>query len=183
MNPVQDLPNRIRQFVDIVLQADLHGLAFQHLALCRRRAWFHLHRIDYAHLDSNMQRGLALHDISRPRDSSVEGLMGLAPDRIDWEGHCVFEAKGGAGAADAVSRQGAFYALMLSAAQEHSWSAATHLISAKRDRPITITATLVEEMIVAAESLAVLCREPDVPVVAIIPFCKRCSYRALCDAD
>jgi CRISPR/Cas system-associated exonuclease Cas4 (RecB family) len=109
--------------------------------------------------------------------------MGLSPDRIDWAEHCVFEAKGGAGAADAVSRQGAFYALMLWAAQAHSWSAATHLISAKRDRQIEITSALVDEMVIAAETLAAIREEPQVPVVALIPFCKRCSYRALCGAS
>ena len=75
---------RVRLFAAIVTEADLHGLAFQHLALCRRRAWLHLHRIDYAHLDGRMQRGLALHDANKPRDRSVVGLIGLAPDRIDW---------------------------------------------------------------------------------------------------
>ena len=69
---------RVRHFAAIVTEADLHGLAFQHLALCRRRAWLHLHRIDYSHLDVRMQRGLAMHDASKPRDRSVVGLMGLA---------------------------------------------------------------------------------------------------------
>jgi hypothetical protein len=55
VNPVPDLLDKVRQFARTVVLADLHGLAFQHLALCRRRAWFHLHRIDYAHLDSDMQ--------------------------------------------------------------------------------------------------------------------------------
>jgi len=183
VNSSADLLDRVRHFAAIVSGADLHGLAFQHLALCRRRAWFHLHRIDYAHLDADMQRGLALHDIARPRDHSVEGLMGLSPDRIDWGAHRVFEAKGGAGAAAAVSRQGAFYALMLWAAQSHSWSAATHLLSARRERPIAITPALVDEMIASAEALAALREAPDVPIVALTPFCARCSYRALCGAD
>ena len=83
---------RVRRFAEVVDRAGLHGLAFQHLALCRRRAWLHLHRVDYAHLDARMQRGLALHDASRPRDRSVAGLIGLAPDRIDWQARRVYEA-------------------------------------------------------------------------------------------
>ena len=51
----------------------------------------------------------------------MAGLIGLAPDRVDWVARRVYEAKGGTGAADAVSRQGAFYALMLWAAQGAAW--------------------------------------------------------------
>ena len=176
------LLDAVRRFSAIVERADLAGLAFQHLALCRRRAWLHLHRIDYAHLDQGMHRGLALHDASRPRDRSVAGLIGLAPDRIDWEQRRVFEAKGAAGAADAVSRQGAFYALMLWAAQGRPWDAAAHILTAKRERVIPIGPALVAEMVAAAEALAALRDAPDPPQVAFTPFCTHCSYRHLCGA-
>lgn len=177
-----DLLSRVRHFATVVTEADLHGLAFQHFALCRRRAWLHLHRIDYAHLDARMQLGLALHDASKPRDRSVEGLIGLAPDRIDWERRCVYEAKGGTGAVAAVSRQGAFYALMLWAAQSMPWTAVAHLLTARRERPIPISADLIEAMIDAAETLVQLRDDPRAPEVAFTPFCMSCSYRSLCGA-
>ena len=173
---------RVRHFAAVVDRADLHGLAFQHLALCRRRAWLHLHRVDYAHLDARMQRGLALHDASRPRDRSVAGLIGLAPDRINWAARRVYEAKGGSGAADAVSRQGAFYALMLWAAQGTAWQAAAHIVPAKRERAIPIEPALVEQMVDAAETLTRLRDDPVPPRVAFTPFCAACSYRHLCGA-
>jgi CRISPR-associated exonuclease Cas4 len=173
----------VRRFAAIVTRADLNGLAFQHLALCRRRAWFHLQRIDYAHLDERMQRGLALHDMSRPRDHSVVGLIGLAPDRIDWYERRVYEAKGSAGAADAVSRQGAFYALMLWAAQGEPWQAVTHILPAKRQRPITLSTKMVNEMLDAAEALEALRGNTEPPSVAFTAFCAQCSYRHLCGAD
>lgn len=175
-----DLLTRVRRFAAVVDRADLHGLAFQHLALCRRRAWLHLHRVDYAHLDARMQRGLALHDASRPRDQSVAGLLGLAPDRVDWAARRVHEAKGGAGAADAVSRQGAFYALMLWAAQGVPWQAAAHILPAKRERAIPIDPDLVQQMVEAAETLAQLRDDPTPPRVTFTPFCSACSYRHLC---
>jgi CRISPR-associated exonuclease Cas4 len=177
-----DLLSRVRHFAAVVTEADLHGLAFQHFALCRRRAWLHLHRIDYAHLDARMQRGLALHDASKPRDRSVEGLIGLAPDRIDWERRCVYEAKGGAGAMAAVSRQGAFYALMLWAAQSAPWTAVTHLLTARRERSIPISADLIEAMIDAAEALVKLRDDPHAPEVTFTSFCTSCSYCSLCGA-
>jgi CRISPR-associated exonuclease Cas4 len=169
-----------RRFAAIVTRADLSGLAFQHLALCRRRAWLHLQRIDYAHLDERMQRGLALHEASRPRDHSVAGLIGLAPDRVDWSRRQVYEAKGGAGAADAVSRQGAFYALMLWAAQGKPWQAVAHILPAKRERPIALDPKMVDEMLEAAEVLEALRNTADPPAVAFTTFCMQCSYRHLC---
>jgi len=48
---------RLHHFAAIVETEGMHGLAFQHLALCRRRAWLHLNRIDYAHLDRRMALG------------------------------------------------------------------------------------------------------------------------------
>lgn len=171
---------QVCHFAAVVERADLHGLAFQHLALCHRRAWLHLHRIDYAHLDARMQRGLALHDKSRPRDRSVIGLIGLAPDRVDWAERRVYEAKGSAGAANAVSRQGAFYALMLWAAQGKPWRAAAHILPTRREREIPIGPNLVQEMVAAAETLARLRDETAPPQVAFKPFCAMCSYRHLC---
>lgn len=176
------LLTRVRHFAAVVDRADLHGLAFQHLALCRRRAWLHLHRVDYTHLDERMQRGLALHDASRPRDRSVAGLIGLAPDRIDWSARRVYEAKGGAGAADAVSRQGAFYALLLWAAQGVPWNAVAHILPTKRERAIPIEPALVEQMVDAAETLARLREDPVPPRVEFTAFCVACSYRHLCGA-
>jgi CRISPR-associated exonuclease Cas4 len=183
VNDVAALLGRVLRFAQIVEAEGLHGLAFQHLALCRRRAWLHLHRIDYAHLDARMQRGLALHDASRPRDSSVEGLIGLAPDRIDWKDRCVYEAKGGGGAKDAVARQAVFYALMLWAAQGEPWTAVTDILPAKRQRPVPITATLIDEMVAAATTLGDLRHDPQAPIVAFTPICASCSYRHLCGAD
>jgi CRISPR-associated exonuclease Cas4 len=176
------LLERVRHFAAVVTRADLHGLSFQHLALCRRRAWLHLNRVDYAHLDARMQRGTAMHDLSRPRDRSVVGLIGLAPDRIDWAARRVHEAKGGAGAADAVARQGAFYALLLWAAQGVPWTASANILPARRERAIHVTPLLVEQMVEAAETLSRLREDPVAPVVAFTPFCAACSYRPLCGA-
>lgn len=178
------MQEEVLRFATIVERAELSGLAFQQLPLCRRRAWLHLHRIDYAHLDDAMQRGLALHEVSRPRDRSVAGLIGLAPDCVDWENRRVVEAKGGAGAAVAVGRQAAFYALMLWAAQgartDRPWSATAHILPAKRERPVPLDTGLVTQMVADAEALDGLRREPVPPNVPFTPFCGRCSYRFLC---
>jgi hypothetical protein len=53
------VPEPIRRFAEVVEQEELHGLAFQHLNLCRRRAWFHLNRIDYAHLEQTPKSSIS----------------------------------------------------------------------------------------------------------------------------
>lgn len=174
------LPADLAAFCAIVECENLHALPFQHLALCPRRAWFHLKRIDYAHLDQRMQRGLFIHENMRPRDHSVEGLMGLAPDLVDWENHAVIEAKGGAGAKDAVSRQTAFYALMLWRATGRRWKAATHIVASKRTRDVPITNELLALMLADARRLADLARLPGPPPADEKPICAACSYRFLC---
>lgn len=122
---------RVAAFAKVVEDNELHGLVFQHLALCRRRAWLHIQRIDYAHLEARMALGTVAHEISRPRDSSVAGLMGIAPDRIDWTSAIVVEAKNGAGAADAVGLQTLFYALLLTAATGRAWRAENDILSSR----------------------------------------------------
>ncbi|MGH6816124.1 MAG: CRISPR-associated protein Cas4 [Hyphomicrobiaceae bacterium] len=178
--PVPPVPDAVTAFHAVVERANLHALPFQHLALCGRRAWFHLKRIDYAHLDGRMQRGLVIHETVRPRDSSVEGLMGLAPDRIDWDKRVVYESKGGAGAKDAVSRQTAFYALMLWRATGHPWRAVTHIVAAKRSRDVPMTDTLICEMLEDARRLADLAQRETPPPADEKPICAACSYRFLC---
>jgi CRISPR-associated exonuclease Cas4 len=168
--------------VAIIERAELDGLHFQHVALCRRRAWFHLHRLRYDHLDERMRKGTVMHEHSKARDKSIEGLMGLAPDRIDWATRTVYEAKGSAGAADAVSRQNAFYALLMWAAQRKPWLAVTDLIASRRTRPIAIDQDMVDSMTTDALDLEHLKKAHTPPVVRYKPLCGKCSFQRLCGA-
>ena len=43
----------------------LHGLYFQHVSLCRRRAWLHLMGATHAVHHARVQRGLALHQTEK----------------------------------------------------------------------------------------------------------------------
>jgi CRISPR-associated exonuclease Cas4 len=176
----QPLPNRIRRFADIVEREGLHGLHFQHVALCERRAWLHLNRIDYAHLDERMALGTALHNINRPRDSSVEGLTGLSPDRIDWTNRIVVEAKGRAGAEDAVSRQTLFYAFILWAATGTPWRAQNDILSQRRTRLVAVDEDAIDDMLTLANRLSALKRLPNPPLADKKPICASCSHRFLC---
>lgn len=169
-----------RSFREIVERADLHGLLFQHLDLCERRAWFHLNRINYAHLEERMSLGSVSHELHKTRDRSVEGLIGIAPDRIEWGARLVVEAKGTAGAREAVSRQTRFYALMLSAATGQAWSAANEIIGKKKMLEVSLTAKDAEEMLLMAGQLEDLNLQDAPPVASRKPICASCSYRFLC---
>ena len=81
-----------------------------------------------------------------------------------------------------MSRQGAFYALLLWAAQEVPWRAVAHILPAKRERAIPIEPALVEQMVDAAETLEQLAEEPAPPRAEFTAFCSTCSYRHLCGA-
>ena len=170
---------QVEEFARLCDLYGLHGLAFQHHAVCGRRAWLHLNRIDYAHLEERMALGTLAHMTSKVRDRSVEGLMGLAPDRIDWDKRIVVEAKGKGGAADAVSRQAVYYALMLSARTEMTWRPAVEVISERRTRVVEVGDGLVTEMLSAAHELASLAEAP-CPEGINTPICQTCSYARLC---
>jgi CRISPR-associated exonuclease Cas4 len=42
------------EFAILVERFDLHGLLFQHVELCERRAWFHMNWINYSNLDERI---------------------------------------------------------------------------------------------------------------------------------
>ncbi len=70
----------------------LHGLYFQHVALCRRRAWLHLMGATHAVHHARVQRGLALHQTEK-RPADVPRGLGIAPDAIDFERRVVLEKR------------------------------------------------------------------------------------------
>lgn len=168
------------EFSTLVERFDLHGLLFQHVELCARRAWLHMNRINYAHLEERMRVGSVSHDLHKPRDHSVEGLIGIAPDRIDWAARKVVEAKGSAGAREAVSCQSRFYALMLSAATGKAWSAANEIIGRKKMIDVSMTLGNAEEMVDMAHQLGAIAEMEKPPSAVQMPICASCSYRHLC---
>ncbi len=87
-----------RRFYKRVERLDLHGLHFQHIALCERRAWLYLHNVNFAHWHGRVALGTVRHAQAFKRDHSVVGLFGLAPDMVDWENCVVHENKGTGGA-------------------------------------------------------------------------------------
>lgn len=159
---------------------NLHGLHFQHIELCERRAWMYLHNINFAQWYSRVKTGTAKHSASYQRDRSVRGLFGLAPDRIDWQQHIVYENKGSGGAIEASNQQTAFYAVMLSMATHTSWRAFVHVLSSRKKREVVLDQTRLNRLWQASEQLQHLAQQEDVPTAQKIKLCRQCSLQHFC---
>ncbi len=170
-------------FYERVERLNLHGLHFQHVNLCQRRAWMYLHGINFAQWNERVAIGSAKHLTSYARDRSTGGLFGLAPDRIDWENRVVYESKGTAGAVEAVNDQTAFYALMLSIATGETWSGATHILSTRKRREVSLDEKRLQSLWEASEKLEALARQETVPPAKRISLCATCSFAAFCGYD
>lgn len=169
-----------RKFYDRVERLGLHGLHFQHIALCERRAWLYLHNVNFAHWHSRVALGTVRHAHAFKRDHSVSGLFGLAPDMVDWENCVVHENKGTGGAVVAADSQTAFYALMLSIATGKLWRAKTHVLSTRKVREVVLDDTCLERMYEYVLRLETLSRQSEVPGAKRIPLCQTCSAAIFC---
>lgn len=167
-------------FYERVERLGLHGLDFQHVSLCQRRAWMELHGIYFAQWNSRVARGIALHQTHYLRDHSVQGLMGLYPDRIDWDARIVYEQKGGAGAREAVDDQAAFYALMLSIATKERWEACVRIVPGHGKRRVVLDDKRLERLWQASLVLERLASSSQVPKAKKIPLCASCSLARFC---
>lgn len=162
---------------------NLHGLHFQHVELCERRAWMYLHKVNFAQWYSRVQTGNALHNTSYQRDHSVRGLFGLAPDRVDWDERIVYENKGSGGAVEASSEQTAFYAVILSITTGEIWRAYTHVLTSRRRREVVIDEARLQKLWDATLKLERLAEQDTVPDARKIGLCRSCSLAAFCGFD
>ena len=156
----------------------LHGLYFQHVALCRRRAWLHLMGVTHAVHHARVQRGLALHQTEKRPGEAPKGL-GIAPDAIDFERRVVIERKGSAGARDAVSRQALFYAAFMTGASGELWQAEIQVYGSRKKISCEVTEDVLDLLVRDARDSRDLIMGPP-PVARRIRLCDACSCKALC---
>lgn len=169
---------KARYLRELVEESNLHGLYFQHAALCRRRAWLHLMGATHAVRDPRVRRGLALHKTEK-RSSDVPRGLGIAPDGIDFERRIVIEKKGSAGAREAVSRQALFYAAFMTAATGDLWRAEVQVYGSRKKTIYDLTAGILDQLIYDAQAGRVLMDGPP-PQAKRIPLCLACSCNLLC---
>lgn len=175
--------NRSAAFFERVDRLELHGLHFQHINLCERRAWMYLHRVNFAQWNSRVATGAAHQATHYKRDRSTVGLFGLAPDRLDWKQAIVFENKGTGGAQGAVDRQVGFYAAMLSIATRRLWTGRVQVLTNRRGREVVLDSAMLEGLWNDSLRLEKLAQARRVPIVSRIGLCASCSLAAFCGYD
>ena len=163
---------------ELAEEFNLHGLYFQHVALCRRRAWLHLMGATHAVRDARVQRGFALHQTEKRPDNVPRGL-GIAPDAIDFSRRIVIERKGSAGAREAVSRQALFYAAFMTGVTGAVWAAEVQVYGTRKKLRYDLTEDLLDQLIRDARDSRALVAGPP-PLARRIPLCDACSCVLLC---
>ena len=159
----------------------LHGLYFQHIALCRRRAWLHLMGATHAVRHSRVRRGLALHQTEK-RPGAVPPGLGIAPDAIDFARRVVVERKGSAKARTAASRQALFYAAFMTGATGEVWHAEVQVYGSRKTTTYELTEETLDQLIRdARESSDLAAGAP--PPAHRIRLCDACSCSPLCWDD
>ena len=156
----------------------LHGLYFQHAALCRRRAWLHLAGATHALHNTRVLRGLALHETEKKPDSVPKGL-GIWPDAIDFRRRVVIERKGSDRGKEAVARQVLFYAAFMTGATGELWQAEVHVYGSHKKTEYDLTESVLDELIRDARDAKELAQGA-APAARRIPLCHTCSCNVLC---
>ncbi len=169
---------KARYLRELAEEYDIHGLYFQHVALCRRRAWLHLMGATHAIFNSKVKKGAALHQTEKRPSETPRGL-GIAPDAIDFERRLVIERKGTAGAREAVSRQALFYAAFMTGASGELWQAEVQVYGSREKRRYKLTEDVVDELIRDAHESGQI-MTATAPLAKKIPLCESCSCNPLC---
>ncbi len=170
--------SKARFLRDQVEELELHGLYFQHIVLCCRRAWLHLIGATHAIRNPLVQKGYALHHIDK-RPGHVPPGLGIAPDAIDFDRRVVIERKGSSGAHRAVSRQALFYAAYMTAASGEIWSAEIHVYGTNQKTRLEISEESLDELIEYIHQARKLLEGP-APTAHHIPLCNKCSCQQIC---
>lgn len=175
---MKTLLEKARVLRDLVEDVGLHGLYFQHVSLCRRRAWLHLCGATHAVYHARVARGLALHQTEK-RPGGVPYGLGIMPDAIDFENRVVTEKKGGKGAQDAVAKQALFYAAYMTAATGEQWRAEVQFYGSRQKISLDLTDEALDQLIQDAISARALLKNP-APRARRIPLCASCSCEPVC---
>ncbi|WP_185961188.1 Dna2/Cas4 domain-containing protein [Telmatospirillum sp. J64-1] len=152
----------------------------QHAAICARRCWLHLHRASMNEWSENIRLGFQRHADSHGRDRSTAGLLGLHPDRLDWEAGIVIEEKTSASYLEASMDQAAFYAALMSRATGRIWSARLYVMGSKRYHEVSLDPGRVERLERALDLIETLKRATAVPAARPISACRGCSNNEFC---
>ena len=172
-----------RRVVELVEKAEMlgvHGLLFQHVALCPTRVWLHHRRVVCSHLNRFMQRGIWWERISYPDMRDLACGLGVRPDQVDWKARTVSEVKSSKKPDQAARLQLLYYMAVLEAATGQTWTGLLRLPSSRRVVRVELDATGQEELRAALDQIETIIRLATAPRKERKPVCKGCAYRLLC---
>lgn len=169
--------------VDLVDRAErlgVHGLLFQHSALCDTRVWLHHRRVDCAHLNRFMQRGLWVDRTTYTDVTDHVSGVGIRPDQINWPDRTVSEVKSSRRPTDAARLQLLFYMAVLTVATCTSWTGVLRFPATRRIERLTLDEQARVTLGDALDQIAEIIARPSPPAKSGKPICSGCSYRLLC---
>lgn len=175
--------DQCRRLSEIATARNINGLDIQHASICPARCWFNRKRIHFQHASEHIALGSALHDGSHTRDRSINGLMGLRPDRVDWDAAIIFEHKKSSSEIGAAANQGLFYAALLSAATQREWSLSLYIYQKNRDERFNLTPEKIDDLFRLVDVIINLDASSYPPEPARIPTCRGCSHSVICWED
>lgn len=174
------LTDALQQALREADEGGFHGLLYQHVLLCPTRVWFHFHRIDCAHVNRHMQRGLQRHhQTDRGHLDRLEGL-GIRPDAVDLTHHVIDEVKSSRSFEPAARLQLAFYMAVLEQALNTPFEGRLRYVALRKVITITLTEDDQENLVQATHAIQEIVARPVPPNRENKPLCRECSYRILC---
>ncbi|OUD13075.1 Dna2/Cas4 domain-containing protein [Thioflexithrix psekupsensis] len=160
---------------------NVHGLMFQHIALCETRAWLHYYRIDCAHLNRHIQAGILLHETAYEGEASQPFWgFGIHPDCLDNDKREVSEVKKSKSHESASIAQLRFYLAVLVHTTQQEWSGVLRYPKSRRIKRIVFDVDAQTAFIQDFERIkqVIACFSP--PAKIEQPLCQNCSYRIVC---
>ena len=158
----------------------IHGLLFQNVCLCPVRLWLHYNRVDCAHLNRHMQRGLVDQGAHYEGAAGAWQGIGIAPDMLDFKEHIVSEVKIRKSFPQASRAQLLFYMVVLTVNTGVVWSGRLRYPSARRIECVELTEENQRWLSELFARIRLIIADSSPPGKIKQQLCQDCSYRLLC---
>ncbi len=178
--PLADL---LPETVALAAEAEIHGihgLLFQNVCLCPVRLWLHYNRVDCAHLNRHMRRGLADQGTHYAGAVGAVQGIGIAPDMLDFKNHVVSEVKIRKSFPHASRAQLLFYMVVLTVNTGVPWSGRLRYPSTRRIEIVELTEENQRWLVELFGHIQIIIANAAPPEKVKQRLCQDCSYRILC---
>ncbi len=172
--------HHIQEFVQTIESYQINGLLFQHILLCHTRTWLHYHKIDCAHLNRHMQKGILLHEISYQGMPQTNQHCGIPADLINWKKKEISEVKHSRSREDATISQLLYYLALISFNTQTLWQGLLRYPKSKRTKKITLNLDNLSQLSHHLMQIINIIKQATPPQKQEKSLCRHCSYSILC---